>query len=208
MTKFPENLCFMVNTCLNLPVNFLQQLYGAYSLLFNKNLNLCFFLHFILARNQQHRSQQRRSSSLSYAFNAGMSKSMIMFESENNVYLSSNNTTEMLATQNGNGNNSNGSTSNGKHSPKFKRSHLKTVDIDFGGGSVPSSPAKNLQGVNECFFLFLFELLGFFNVVVRGYCNSVFKFGSVKLLNCETVFLFSLLTNKLNIYLVVFFDIF
>uniref|UniRef100_A0A914PR37 Uncharacterized protein n=1 Tax=Panagrolaimus davidi TaxID=227884 RepID=A0A914PR37_9BILA len=72
-----------------------------------------------------------------------MSKSMIVFETDDGSIFPLSSTTATLI-ENGN---TQAAMSVGKHSPKLKRNQLKAIDIDFSGGSVPSSPAKNLQGV-------------------------------------------------------------
>uniref|UniRef100_A0A914XU74 Uncharacterized protein n=1 Tax=Panagrolaimus superbus TaxID=310955 RepID=A0A914XU74_9BILA len=72
-----------------------------------------------------------------------MSKSMIVFETDDGAIFPISSTTATIIENNGN---SPAAMSHGKHSPKFKRNQLRAINIDFSGGSVPSSPAKNLQG--------------------------------------------------------------
>uniref|UniRef100_A0AC34G8Y3 Uncharacterized protein n=1 Tax=Panagrolaimus sp. ES5 TaxID=591445 RepID=A0AC34G8Y3_9BILA len=72
-----------------------------------------------------------------------MSKSMIVFETDDGSIFPLSSTTATLIENNGN---SPAAMSVGKHSPKLKRNQLRAIDIDFSGGSVPSSPARNLQG--------------------------------------------------------------
>ena len=112
------------------------------------------------ARESRHTSTQRRSSSLSYSANSGMSKSMVLFETADGAVLPLSGTALSII-ENGNRNSGSSSVLNGKQSPRFRRTQMAAVEIDFGG-SVPSTPARIKNGKNSIGVLFNIVILSFF----------------------------------------------
>ncbi|KAE9553582.1 hypothetical protein FO519_003222 [Halicephalobus sp. NKZ332] len=98
----------------------------------------------VTARETRHTSTQRRSSSLSYSANSGMSKSMVLFETADGAVFPLSGTALSII-ENGNKNFGSDPVSNVKQSPRFRRTQMAAVEIDFGG-SVPSTPARTKNG--------------------------------------------------------------